>query len=333
MRPRPVPACTWLIAIVASAAGACRLEPIPDPPPPVPTSDAGPVAQPDAPLRPADGPPPDLAPLPSEAEAGAIVEGPDVTDAAPDRGPAADAAASDGPPVADALPPDQRPADTTPDQALPPVLGLVAHWRFDEGRGTSSADATGNGGTCTLHNGTAWEASRVARGPGDFAVRLDGENDYLSATVTRMIPRIEAAKSIAYWFVPDAGAPAPSGNQRTCVALADPGMRVGIQVGLDRNRPAAWSWGQNAGFVITSATPPAGARHLTYTFDGTTHRLYLDGALASTSTAGSQSGAVTTIYVGTYDPPSELCAGQIDDLRIYDRALSAAEVGTLAARP
>jgi hypothetical protein len=327
MRPRLVSARTWLVLMATISASGCRLEPISDPSV-ITRADGGPDVR-------LDGPGPDRVTgdtgMVTGAEGGATRDAPPVGD-----GPVniPDGPGRDGPPAtSDRAPSPDLAPDLMPDLAPTTEMGLVAHWRFDEGSGTRAADATGNGNTATLINGTAWERSRVARTPTDFAIRLDGEDDYLTATVGAMMPRIEAAKSISYWYTADPEAPPPSGNQRTCVALANPGMRVGIQVGVDRNRLAAWSWGENEGFVITDAQPPAGAHHVAYTFDGTTHRLFLDGQPADSSTTAVQQGTASTFYVGTYDPPAELCAGQIDDLRVYNRALTATELMQLAARP
>ena len=43
--------------------------------------------------------------------------------------------------------------------------GLVAYWKFDEGAGTTAADATGHGQTASLSNGTAWVPSGVTIEP------------------------------------------------------------------------------------------------------------------------------------------------------------------------
>src|SRR4030095_10522659 len=52
---------------------------------------------------------------------------------------------------------------------------LVAYWKFDEGSGTSAADASGNGNTATLVNGPVWTAGRVGN-----ALYFDGINDNLT---------------------------------------------------------------------------------------------------------------------------------------------------------
>jgi Concanavalin A-like lectin/glucanases superfamily/Domain of unknown function (DUF4185) len=67
----------------------------------------------------------------------------------------------------------------------PPTGGpLAARWRFDEGTGTTTADASGNGATGTLVNGTSWIPSSFGT-----AVRFDGVDDHI--------------------LVPDAGAAGP----------------------------------------------------------------------------------------------------------------------------
>ena len=54
------------------------------------------------------------------------------------------------------------------------AAGLVAGFAFNEGSGTSAADASGSGLTGTLTNGAAWGTGRNAG-----AVSLDGVNDFV----------------------------------------------------------------------------------------------------------------------------------------------------------
>lgn len=69
--------------------------------------------------------------------------------------------------------------------------------------------------------------------------------------------------------------------------------------------------------------------HLAVTYDGATLRIYVDGAL-------SNSGALTlntttrVLFIGRAPVrSSEYYSGDLDDLRICDRALSAAEIDAL----
>ena len=199
-------ACNCLVLLVATGAG-CRRE-LAEPRVVPETPDARPRRT----LL--DGPP-------------SLPGGMDPGDAGTDPAPQPDGgAASDGPtdlvsgasdlgrdrePLSDRAT-ELRPPDRAID-LLPaiPERGLVAHWPFDEGEGTRAGDATGNGNNAQLNNGARWERSRVARTPADFAVRLDGQDDYLAATVGARVPRIEGAKTIGFWFAADPAAPPSSG--------------------------------------------------------------------------------------------------------------------------
>ena len=259
------------------------------------------------------GAPTDLASQGAEAS-GASAAGAD--------GPAADA-------VADA-PADQSDAAEAADGA---PAGLVAHWPFDEGAGLLANDVTGRGNQASLHNGVTWQPrvpGNLAAPSGNFAIELDGRDDYLQVDPAKL-PRLEAPKSIAFWFHARADAPAVTGStQRTCLALLDAGQTTGLQIGLDRDRPAAWHWGQNQGFVAAPAVPAPGFHHWAYTFDGTSHRLYVDGRPVAHRTLRPPRAPLTRLLIGTYEAPNEMCAGQLDDLRIYERVLSAADIAALA---
>jgi hypothetical protein len=213
--------------------------------------------------------------------------------------------------------------------------GLVAAWAFDEGAGTTAGDRAGQGNQASLHNGVAWKPSGVpgAARPSNFAVELDGSDDYLDVPAPKL-PALDAAKSIAFWFSARADAPPVVGStQRTCLALLAADGAAGLQIGLDRDRPAAWNVGQNQGFVTAPAVPAPGFHHWAYTFDGTAHRLFLDGRSVATRNLPQARGSIASFLIGTYAVPNEMCAGQLDDLRIYDRALTNVEIATLAARP
>ena len=102
-----------------------------------------------------------------------------------------------------------------------------------------------------------------------------------------------------------------------------------VQVGI-RN-PLTYVWSYNAGLLATAPLISTGAwHHITYTFDGTTHRLYVDGtAGTSSTTTAPQTATPTQTYLGSYDGINEFLYGSLDDVRVYNRLLSAADVTTL----
>jgi hypothetical protein len=221
-------------------------------------------------------------------------------------------------------PPDAGDEAPAPDAAAdaPPaaIPGLVAHWPLDEGQGTAAADATGNLNDGTLLNGPTWIASDGT------ALHFDGTDDYVDLAV-RTLPRAEAPKTIAVWFRNTALAP----RLRNLVALFNDQMNSGIHLGFDENQVAVWRFGDFDPVIKSSVAPDGGWHHLAYSWDGGTHRLYLDGAPLGTSTAGVKNGAVQTARLGTWQPPEEMFSGDLDDVRVYGRALADGEIARLAA--
>ena len=122
---------------------------------------------------------------------------------------------------------------------------------------------------------------------------------------------------------------------RTILAFATSNESTGIQVGTDFGRPAVWRWGTPSGesFLRSTRDLTSGWHHMLYTYDGTTHRLFIDGTPAGTSTEPGISGNVGHSFVGCYDDAqlgNEMYVGLLDDVRIYDRVVTPAEIARLA---
>jgi hypothetical protein len=115
------------------------------------------------------------------------------------------------------------------------------------------------------------------------------------------------------------------------VALFNDTTDVGIQLGFDQGRLAAWYYGLPTPLLNAGAKVDGNWHHAAYTFDGKTHRLYYDGKLASSVDSMPGAGAMNRTRLGTYQVPDEMFAGTIDDVRIYSRPLSDAEVMALGS--
>ena len=72
--------------------------------------------------------------------------------------------------------------------------GLVAEWRFDEGSGSIAKDSSGNGNNGTIH-GAAWVDGKFGK-----ALSFDGENDYVS--VTTPLTNVENTFTMELWVYP-----------------------------------------------------------------------------------------------------------------------------------
>ena len=198
-----------------------------------------------------------------------------------------------------------------------PTPGLVAGYAFSEGTGTTTADASGNNRTGTLTNGATWAAGKYGT-----AVSFDGTNDKVTLPSTvdlASLPfTLEAwirPTSFADWRAIFSKRASPSASQ----------MR--FDVGLSITTGRVYVFTSNSTVTSTYAPPLNAWTHLAVVADSSGTKLYVNGALQQTLgaiTLGSSSTALVNIG-GTGDNQDPF-AGQIDNLRLWNRALSAAEI-------
>ena len=213
----------------------------------------------------------------------------------------------------------------------PTETGLVGYWKLDEAQGTVIQDLSGNGNTGALSpSGVSWLTGAAIPSAISFdnygAVSFDGSNGYAQLGATNM-PATNAAVTISTW-VNFTNPSSPSGNQNMVVLAGGGGNYV--QLGVRGGKYTVWPSG--AGTSVAGPAAVAGAwHHVAYTYDGSAvDTLYVDG-VAYTGAFTHQSGATTTVYLGTYSPKSELLNGSLDDVRIYNVALTATQIAQLAA--
>jgi hypothetical protein len=207
------------------------------------------------------------------------------------------------------------------------TTGLVGYWKLDEASGTSIADSSGSGNTGTLQNGYSWLTSSLPsmQFTDTAAISLNGSANTYATLGTANLPANNAAQTISVWFkdaTPDTG-------NHNMVALSNL-TNSGVQVGLRGSNLLAWQWGGNP---LASTTAPTDGlwHHVAYTYDLTWHRIYLDGVLSDSKMVTPQTGTVSGAFIGTYSTAGgELYNGKLDDVRVYNRALSATEVANLA---
>jgi concanavalin A-like lectin/glucanase superfamily protein len=83
-----------------------------------------------------------------------------------------------------------------------------------------------------------------------------------------------------------------------------------------------------------SASPVDAWTHVALTDDGTRLRLYVDGRrVAAREAAGTTPATASPLWIGGNEPYGEHFDGSIDDVRVYDRALGAAELRADMATP
>ena len=199
--------------------------------------------------------------------------------------------------------------------APPPDPALVAQWHFDETSGDTTADATGNGHTATLVG-----ATRVD-GVSGKALSFSGSDQTVLVTETDDIDMVYAL-TVEAWVRPEA---------REDMSILSKRWSYGIRIIPDgRQQLGIWADGENTVVGTTAAIPLDEWSHVAYTFDGTFMRIYVDGVEAGSRefTAGTKiiKGGPSGIFIGSYDHATGFYKGLIDEVSIYNYALSATEV-------
>ncbi|MFH1726777.1 MAG: LamG-like jellyroll fold domain-containing protein [Elusimicrobiota bacterium] len=229
--------------------------------------------------------------------------------------PSARAADSDGDGIDDAI--DNCPSVANSDQADSDDLGgKVSQWKFDEGEGTTAGDSVGdNHGT--LYDGPVWTAGQVGG-----ALSFDGSNDYVQAPNSPSLDITEAI-TVEAWVYAQAGWDIHVAGKEESFLLWVQGGTANFEI-----RPPSGWWRNPYDMNPAGRTPiPYGQWfHLVGTFDGSWVKVYLNGAYANgVAHDGTMQSNPNPIRIGMVYG-HRYFNGMIDEVAIYDRALSPAEI-------
>jgi PKD repeat protein len=199
------------------------------------------------------------------------------------------------------------------------VSGLVAAYGFDEGTGVSLRDSSGRGNI-----GTVASATWVTSGKYGRALSFNGTSIGASVPDSASLD-LTSGMTVEGWVYPTV----TMSGWRTILAKHQSGSLVYyLHANSGSNRPATgiYSGGERI-LTGTSVLPLNVWTHLAATYDGTNQRLYVNGVLVSTR---AQTGLIATstgaVTVGGNSVWGEYFKGLIDEVRIYNRALSASEI-------
>ena len=215
-----------------------------------------------------------------------------------------------------------------PPPPAPPSVSIpapVAHWTFD---GDADDSAGSNDGTAM--NGASFTTSASV---GSHALSLDGVDDHVDlASHVSSFPLGDAARSVTGWFRADAGS---QGQSFFSYGPNVAGQR--FSVAADRTQVAVGVSSHGRG--VNGLSLQAGWRHVAVTYAGGDSdgiSIYLDGVLQSASTLAGSARRLDTrtgpAVIGRSVSGTKHYAGLIDDVRLYDVALSAEQVQAIANR-
>jgi hypothetical protein len=215
----------------------------------------------------------------------------------------------------------------------PAAPELVAYWKFDEYEGSTASDSAGeNNGTV---HGAEWMAGLFGS-----ALSFDGKDDYAEVPDDASLRFMQSSGfTISFWAKP------VSQGHIVC-KMRGQGQRGQfsyqmhwVSANSEFRFAAASSW---KGAVVAKSgynSAPAGSwYHVTGVYADRDMKIYLNGQLVDNKTFDLETGSSTpdkhlVIGARSYDSTiTRFFGGKIDDVRIYDGALSDAEIWALFER-
>ena len=198
----------------------------------------------------------------------------------------------------------------------------VAAYNFEEASGSKVIDASGQG-----NHGTRSGNSRITQGRFGKALSFDGLNDWVTVNDAASLD-LTTGMTVEAWVYPTESMT----GWRTLLTKESPPDRASyyLHANSDTDQPATgvfigdyqdvrggpWLW-------------PDTWVHLAGTYDGTTQRLYVNGTeVANRAQSGPIEVSGGVLRIGGNSILGELFKGRIDEIRVYNRALSAAEITT-----
>lgn len=223
--------------------------------------------------------------------------------------------------------------------------GPVAWWKFDECQGTTAYDSSGNGnngtitigatgaqtsaGTCST-SGTAW--GNGASGKYNSSLNFDGSDDYVNIP-NNSILNITNEITLSAWVKTSTNNVSVISKRNNASPWNGYILAVGANGGANNGKISYWpgnypsySWQYGNSTTVADGN----WHHIAVTHSGTTVRFYLDGKPDGTTTAGNRTNnSANDLRISQETEGTRTFNGQIDDVRIFNYALTANQVRNL----
>ncbi len=203
----------------------------------------------------------------------------------------------------------------------PPKSGLVGYWNFNDGAGAKAGDISGNGNTATLVGSPSWITGKLGK-----ALNFNGSTNYATAGSSSSL-NLSDTITISVWVKsPDWH---PTASWRAIVDKSSYGIYVWPSSNILRFQLVLATTGivtVDSGVLNTNQW-----YHVVGTYDknagANNFKIYVNGVLHDSSTQSNSIVAGNALNIGLYS--GSYFNGIMDDLRIYNRALSVAEIQQL----
>ena len=199
----------------------------------------------------------------------------------------------------------------------PAPPGLVLGYGFEETSGNTANDLSP-----FKNNGTINGATGNASGKFGRALSFDGTNDRVDVPDAASLD-LTTGMTLEAWVKPTSNTGwrtailKERGSDLLYALYASNGSKPRIETFTTVENTAAG----------TSALPLGAWSHLAATYDGANLRFYVNGVLVTTkATSGSMPNTANPLQIGGNAVWGEYFSGLIDEVRVYNRALSASEI-------
>jgi hypothetical protein len=199
---------------------------------------------------------------------------------------------------------------------------LVGWWNFDEGPGPTVADASGHNNIGALTGGVQWVAQETGG-----ALEFDGSSGYVRIPFSESLKVLgKSSLTIAAWFKADA---IPSENKEVFQQGDANGTGrtwLYITTGVGQVQTYLGGAATGAGVNVTAGTWFHGAVVITEAGATDGIQIYVNGKPAGTGAQRGMEPSEGAYFIGCHKNLTNFWDGQIDDVRLYNRALSADEI-------
>lgn len=212
--------------------------------------------------------------------------------------------------------------------ALPTGEGLAGYWEFDEGSGTTIIDESGYGNNGQIKGGALWEAGVSGSG-----LKVNGSNQYAFVEDSPSLDLSEGI-TLAAWIRPEKtsaqyiiskGNPGTDGYKLSLLSTGKVSLRINentstiYKINSRKLYPVDGNW-----------------MHIAGTFNGTLLKIFINGIEDKEIAFDSPTSIMTNslpLVIGASANETNFFQGIIDDVRIYNYALSDSEIQDLVAGP
>lgn len=207
--------------------------------------------------------------------------------------------------------------------------GLAGYWSMDEGTGTSITNSATIGGSTSLTGTPAWVTGQIGS-----ALDFDGTDDTANVTYDTAFTSSNAL-TYSFWAKPDlnegigilGALNGENGSAYNYVSIDNDGAQVGTPL-LRFTRNIGGTTDRSVQFTYPVST----WFHYVYTYDGASERVYINGSKSGewAQTGSFASNTEFGLVLGRqYSTAVNYYNGALDEVRMYNRALSADEISQL----